>query len=349
MADQDRRAALAAAFETDETDTEVVTPDPAPAPTPEFSTEQPDAYKAEAKAAAAPEGEAPKTADPTDTTTPAQETKPPVTDDSATAPISWTKEEKLHWGKTPPEVRAVISRRELETQRALSTSAQARRFSEDFGRVVSPYAHLIRAQNSNPLQAVENLMRTAGGLTVGTQEQKAAIVAEIIGNYGVDIGTLDAVLSKSPVPQNSGQQSMNPQFAQMLQPVYQFMEQVQNGRQQYEAGLQAKADQDIATFGANKPYFAEVREEMADLIEVAAKRGKNLSLEQAYNAAIAGNPEYTQAQRQKDDVSAAAATLARARRAASSITGAPNGGSMVPKTPADRRGALEAAWDSNSP
>lgn len=352
MTDQDRRAALAAAFDkAEETDAEAqVLPTEQEGQQAELPLEQkPDAYKVEAEAAAAdakPTEAAAADAKPTEAAA-AADAKP--TDEPA--PISWKAEEKAHWAKVPPEVRAIISRRELETQRALSTSAQARKFNDEFARTVSPYAHLIRAQNSTPIQAVDNLMRTAAGLTVGSPQQKAAIIAEIIGNYGVDLQTLDAVLSNQPAPQNVGHASVPPQFAQMLQPVYQFMEKVNSSRQTYEQQQAAKIEEEVSTFGADKPFFDEVREEMADLMEVAAKRGKTLTLEQAYNVAISADPKYASAIQQRthaNDVSAAAATLARARRAASSVAGAPNGSKLTPKAPTTRREALEQAYEDKT-
>lgn len=346
MAEESRRALLEAAFDKVEEEEKVETPaveveaEAKPSETP--VEEKDDAYKVEAEAAKKPDAEPKVEAKPAETPKPAEQ--------SDRAPISWKAEEKALWDKVPAEVRSIIQRRELETQRALSSSAQARRFAEDFGKVVSPYAHLIRAQNSTPIQAVDNLMRTAAGLTVGTQEQKAAIVSEIINNYGVDLQVLDAVLAKTPVPATAGQASLPPQFAQALQPVYQFMEQVQQNRQSYEQRVQQEAATSVEQFGANKPFFDEVREDMADLMEVAARRGRVLSLDDAYKQAIAMNPQFSAAvnQNQKaNEVSQAAATLARARRAASSVRGGPQGGSMGQKTPTSRRESLEQAWEDS--
>lgn len=349
MPPEDRRAQLSAAFDKTVEEEKVesaAAAEPAAAepvveaPATPVTTPEKDVYTVEAEAAAA------KPAEGTPEVTP-ETPKPPEEDP---VPISWKAEEKAHWSKVPPEVRKTIIRRELETQRALSTSAQARKFAEEFGRTVSPYAHLIRAQNSTPIQAVDNLMRTAAGLTVGDAQQKARIVAEIVANYGVDIKALDEALSSAPPPPNAGAAAIPPQFAQMLQPVYQFMERIENSRKTAEQQMEEKAAADIAAFGADKPFFNEVREEMADLIEIAARNGRTLTLEQAYKKAIAGEDKYSAALEQRNkanEVSQAAATLARARRAASSVAGAPSTGTGV-KTPTTRREALSQAWDEKA-
>src|SRR5688572_18603519 len=71
-------------------------------------------------------------------------------------PNSWKPATREHWSRLPPEVRAEVSRRELEIQQELSKTAQVRRFAQDFANTINPYSHLIRAQNSTPLQAVNN-------------------------------------------------------------------------------------------------------------------------------------------------------------------------------------------------
>jgi len=348
-----RREALEAAFaEEDKVDEQETTPvevEVQSQGTAETDTASETPYEVEAKAAAREEA-AEKPQQTAQQELPLEE-KPVAAPDAA--PISWKNEEKAHWAKVPPEVKAIIQRREQEVQRALNNTAHARRFAGEFQQVVAPFAHLIRAQNSNPLQAVQNLMTTAAGLTTGNQQQKAAIIAEIISNYGVDLQVLDTTLAEgqsNPNP-NAGQGSIPPQFAQALQPIYQFMESIQNSRQSYEQQMAAKAAEEIENFGATKPFFNELRDDMADLMEMAAKRGRKLSLEDAYRTAVAGNPQYASALKQNTDaasVSAAAATLARARNAASSVSGAPRGGSSADKVPNTRRGALEAAWNDKS-
>lgn len=272
-------------------------------------------------------------------------------EDDLKVPISWKTEEKAHWAGVPKEAKAAILRRELETQRALSISAQARKFSDEFVKTVQPYAHLIRAQNSTPLNAVDNLMRTAAGLMTGTADQKAAIVAEIIGNYGVDVPTLDKVLTAAVQnPKfNANSAALPPQMLDALKPVYEFMDRVKTERQQREQQVKEQVEQQIEEFGRDKAFFDEIREEMADLIDFSAARGRSLTLQDAYDRVIAMNPKYKEAIAQKthaSEVSQAGATLAKARRAASSVVGSPAGGSVSPKPPATRREALERAFDN---
>jgi hypothetical protein len=280
-----------------------------------------------------------------------QGTVAPSADGAPKPPQSWTPAEREHWGKMPKEAQAAVQRRELEVQQVLSRSADSRKFQDQFVKTVQPYAHLIRAQNSHPLQAVNNLMQTAAGLMTGNQPQKAAIVAEIIANYGVDIQTLDDVLSKRPVQQGKAPNELPAPVAEALRPIHEFMSRAEQARSQQIQHIQADAVTVVEKFGETAPFFDDLREDMADIMEVAASRGKILTVEQAHARALAMNPEIQAivAQRAKAaKLNSDPAKLARARKAGSSIKGAPANGAGGGAKPNSRRAALSEAWDDAS-
>jgi hypothetical protein len=233
----------------------------------------------------------------------------------------------------------------------ISQNDHHRKFTEGFGQVIRPFAHLIQSEGSTPLQAVKNLMTTAAGLKVGTAEQKARIVAEIIGNYGVDIGTLDTVLAGGAHKAAGKPAAVDPAIMQALQPVYGFMSEVQQARQARTQRQMEEANE-IVERSSTLPYFDDVREDMADLMEVAAKRGIEMTIEQAHEKALALHPEIAkEVARQKATEEARAnggTRLAKARRTASTLTGAPASGDGGKTQPTTRREQLEAAWDDAS-
>lgn len=274
------------------------------------------------------------------------------------APISWRGPEKAHWQNIPRPAQEAILRRELETQQVLSKSGQARSFVQEFGKTISPYAHLIRAQGSTPLAAVDNLMRTAANLMTGNEQQKAQIVAEIVTNYAVNPKLLDDALAavfgdgRTPPP-NHGQGVLPPQFAAALRPIHDFMAGVENNRQAYMQRVEADADRAIEAFEASHPHMDILRDEMADHMEFAHSKGRSMTMQQAYDRAMLDHPELKgqgapNGGGAPPDLSAAASTLARARRTASSVRGAPAGGGGALPAPKNRREALERAWDEQS-
>lgn len=264
------------------------------------------------------------------------------------APVSWKGTVKDQWGKLPVDVRQEVLRREKEISQYISQNDHHRKFSEGFTQTVRPFAHLIQAQGSTPLQAVRNLFTTAAGLTTGNSEQKARIVAEIISNYNVDIKTLDTVLSNGAPQQNQGVGAIPPAVAQAMQPIYGFMNEIQQLKQMREQRQQQEA-MSVVEESSDLPYFDDLRDDMADLLDIAAKRGVEMTLQQAYEKAVAINPDISAAVSKQKAIAEAKANggtrLARARRAASTITGAPAGVPGGSGKPSSRKEALESAWD----
>lgn len=265
----------------------------------------------------------------------------PVTDK---APQSWKPAIREHWGKIPAEARAEIKRIDLEVQRTLSQTANVRKFANDFANVVNPFAHIIKAQASTPLQAVHNLMTTAAGLVQGSQPQKAAILAEIIQNYGVDLEVLDDYLSKNWDPKQGLKKPQLEAPPAWAQPVFSFMQTVEQQRAAHEERVKQDADAQIEA-ATSKPFFDDLRDDIADVMEIATKRGLVMTIDQAYDKAVRLRPDIEKLIPRKPSVND---KITRARRAASLISGAPSSGKPVggkagPKT---RKEQLTEAWDN---
>lgn len=267
-------------------------------------------------------------------------------------PISWKAAAKEQWAKLPLDIKNEVLRRETEISKYISANDHHRKFTEGFAKTVQPFMPLIQAQGSTPLQAVRNLMTTAAGLSTGSTEQKARIVAEIIGNYGVDVETLDKILaSGAHKTSNSGSGHVDPAIMQALRPMYEFMGEVRQAREMSEQRKRQEAEALIEQH-SNLPFFDDLAEDIADIMEIAAKRGVELNLQQAYEKAVALNPDISKVINQRKAAEEARANggtrLAKAKRAASTITGAPVGGSGGSSAPKSRRDALEAAWEEHA-
>lgn len=273
------------------------------------------------------------------------------------APQSWKPGVREHWGKIPAEARAEITRREREIQTTLSQTANIRKFANDFANVVNPFSHLIRAQHSTPLQAVQNMMQTAAALMTGNNQQKASIVAEIIQNYGVDLNELDQILTEV-VKQNNGRMpnrgNSRPQeeIPIWARPLLEQNQRLQQMAQQHEETMRASADEEIAKVEI-EPYFDDLRDDIADIMEFSAKRGVRMTVKQAYDKAVQLNPEISKlVQQQKNSLKnkTNGQTMTRARRAASAIAGAPSGKAAgKPQAEGEkksRREQLLEAWEN---
>jgi len=103
----------------------------------------------------------------------------------------------------------------------------------------------------------------------------------------------------------------------------------------------------------NFPYFEEVSNDKADIVEMYAKRGVAVSLEDAYTRAVRMNDGTFQAANVRDSSQAAtqAALTAhqeaqRAKGAAVSVSGSPTGTGRNTGNPSDLRGTILGALES---
>lgn len=354
---EDRRTAIAAAFdsamEKEDEPSNVVEkglPPAAEPPATRVKPEQaegsePDGSKEPGKpeASATPEGDS-------------GEDKPaddkPVKADRA--PQSWRAPTKAKWEAVDPEVKQEVLRREREVTRALSETSQARQIAQRLGQAVQPYQQRLQAMGADPIKAVGELLKADYLLATGAKHAKAQMIAKFIKDYDVDVAELDGVLSGQK-PLDPVESRVEQLLQQRLAPFQQFMSQAEQERQRAHAAREAELGETIATMedNPNFPHFDSVRVDMGDIIDLNAKRGVYLSLEQAYSRAIAMNPEISQAvtasaeqEAKRVAAEAANARAQRALRASKSVGGSPSGlAPMVPPA-TDRRATIAAAFDA---
>jgi hypothetical protein len=265
-------------------------------------------------------------------------------DGFAKPPQSWKPGAREVWGQLPSDVRAEVYRRERETAVAIQQTAQAREVLSTVQSIQQEFAPALQAEGVDVVTATRNLMQISSRLRFGTPAEKAMTVAQIMQAYGVDVMTLDSILSNSPMPQQAQVQQQ-----QLRDPrVDGLLSQIAQARQTAVAEVHQQAVSEVDQFGSGKDFFNDVREDMADLIEVAARRGVDLSLEQAYERACQMNPEISRVLAQRAAAGQAQnqnRSTARARAASSSVRSTPVTGGVA-ATPENLRGALEAAWES---
>ena len=360
----DRRAALEAAFDQAEqeasSDPEVDSPageDPPieaapPAtdgtpPEPGIETEVEPAKPSEETPPEPAKGEGVETA---------QEPPEPVAEPQSdlVAPVGWRGAAKQKWANAPKEIQEEVIKREREIGGALREAAEARQFQTKFQETIRPFESIIAAQGSDALTATRNMMQTGAALVMGTPAQKAQTVAQIVQQYGVDIDHLAAAIDgQAPAEGAPGNGAGAPDPAmqrwmqQQLAPVQQLMSTLQQREQQQHQQIQHEAATDIETFSVDPKnvYFEDVRDTMGDLMEVAGRQGRELSLQQAYDTACRMNPQiapHFQAQQGASSVQEARTAAERRAAAASSI--APRAQPASMPEPKDRREAIEQAW-----
>lgn len=270
--------------------------------------------------------------------------------DSLKAPVGWSPKEREQWSKVPRELQERITSREQEMAQSMAGTKEARQTHDYFNQVTNQFGSVLAADGfKHPMEAVQAAFGTMAALRMGTPEQKAQEVARLVGQYGIDINALDQALVGQPVAAQADPQAAHIEqlLDQKLAPVSQLMqtvEQLQN--QQVTAGRQ-QANTAVKDFAQNAEFLSDVREDMADIIDLAAKRGVNLSLQDAYDRACAAHPEISGvlAQRKRDEaIMGGQQVLESKRQAASSISGRQTGAGGR-STNLSLRGSIAAAFD----
>jgi len=275
----------------------------------------------------------------------------PLLGDAEKAPVSWTPAAREHWGAIPPAAQAEINKRESDISRGLQQAAGHKRVADEYYQTVAPFQNFIQAEGSTPAQAITELMTTAAQLTMGSPAKKAEVVKNIIAQYNVDIGVLDQILSDQPVADDPNAPLLDA-IDQRLAPINTFMGQVNSGREEAAHAVNTEATTELAEFQqTHAEFYEDLREDMADLMDMAANRGRSMTLEQAYERASSVHPEIGPILTQRAAAEAgkvSADALAAKRAAASSIRGSANAGGQAIPEGNDMRATMTELWDDAS-
>lgn len=270
-------------------------------------------------------------------------------------PQSWKGDAKKVWDTLPLNVRQEVARREREMLPVMQQASTDRQRIQQIVEVITP--HRERIQNmygGDPVAAIGNLLQAEQMLTTAPMQQRAEFVAKMIQQYKVDIHALDAALVGQPMPEQVRQQSTIEQLLeQKLAPFQQFLQSQQQREQQQYRQQQEQVNSTVHDMATDPryPYFNEVRSDMADIVELGARRGVAISLEQAYARAVRMNDDVFQATSVRDSTQGATNAALEAHRAAQaakgasvSVSGSPTGTGRNLGNPSDLRGTIEAQF-----
>jgi len=262
--------------------------------------------------------------------------EPPPQDEAAQlpksrAPSSWRPALREKWAALPAEVQQEVLKREREIGQGFNEVGEVKKFRDSFLQTINPYQNIFQAEGNQPLKTINDLLQTASVLYNGGAMQKAQTVAQMIKSFGIDLQILDGILSGQPQQAGNAAPGMNSNtdIARLVQNAVQSaLAPVLQGQQEAARLEEQNAVSAIDTFALDpkNEFFEDVKNEMADLLEMAAKRGQKMDLSTAYNRAILTHSDIADivAQRKLQEKAAVASSAAAAaRKRAVSITGAP--------------------------
>lgn len=247
--------------------------------------------------------------------------EPDATSDDAAkldaAPLDWTPALREKWKDLDPAVKKQVMDRDKHVNQMLQDGAQSRKTGESLNGLAQSYKAILDAEGvSDPMQAVEGLFKTVGTLRMGSPQDKANTIAKMIQVYGVDINTLDAAIvggqeTAAPAVDPTIQKMINDQMA----PVNQLLN---NMTLQQDNNVQTE----VQTFAGANEFYEDVKMTMADFLEVAAKNGQKMTMEDAYNRSCAINPEISKVKADRamqENLLGNSSLMETKKRAASSV------------------------------
>jgi hypothetical protein len=249
------------------------------------------------------------------------------------------------------DIQEEIDRREKEIEQGLRMSSDNRRFKEQFDQLTQPYQQFFAAEGAQPIDGFKNYLQTAAALRVGSPAQKAQIVAGIIQQFGVPIETLDSLLSGNIQTSQQAPDPILQTVQQQLAPIQQFMQQFQQRQQEVQQKTNQQLEQELESFFSdpNFEFANDLRHEIADVLELSANRGQQISLHDAYNRATLLHPEIAKViadRKLKQAAQSQSAAAQQAANAAVSVRGDAPSQSGNTANHDNLRSSLEAAWDT---
>lgn len=264
----------------------------------------------------------------------------PDSDTSLKAPSRWKPALREKWAALPDDVKAEISFRESATEKFRNEVQGERKVAQQFTQAMAPFQSILAANNADPIKTTQSLMQTAAGLQMGTPRQKAQIVSNIISQYGVDINSLDEILAG--MAPKEGNQQMEELVTQRLAPMQKYVNELQQQQAQQVQQGQAQVATELSAFSSSKEFYEDLRGDMADIMEMSARRGAQITLEQAYVKAMTLNPDISKIVEDRK----AASVLGQKRHAASSLAQTSMAPAGAPSSTGSVSGDLAAAYDA---
>lgn len=185
-------------------------------------------------------------------------------------PSSWKKDYEEHWGNIDPQVQEYILQREADFAKGVSTYKSQWDMAAPIMEAIGQFAPMLQQNNADPAQWIQNLGNAHQTLVYGSPDQKLQMFAQLANDYGINLGAL------------TGEQGYDPQFSTLAQELGQIKNQWQQFQQMQERQEQQVLQSEIQEFKQDKPYFEDVRETMARLLQSEVAN----DLQDAYDKAV---------------------------------------------------------------
>lgn len=246
-------------------------------------------------------------------------------------PSSWKKDYWDYWEKigSNPELAPLqdyLEQRESEFAKGVSTYKSQWDQAAPIYEAIQPFMPELQQYGIRPDQWIQNLGNAHRTLALGTPEQKLQMFAKLATDYGVPLQALTG-------------QPVDPQFGNVVGELTTLKQQLQQFQAAQEMQERAALQQHIEQFKANAPYFEQVKDTMAQLLQ----SGVATDLQTAYDKAVRLHDDIWQEQQAQQ---AKREAEERAKQAAEKKAKAVSPKSATPTGPASTGGGKTSLRDT---
>lgn len=268
---------------------------------------------------------------------------------------SLKRELEPHWNTAPQELVEAFAQREADFEKGAAQWQSKAQAADAVIEQFKPFEWMLKAEGATPQTAIAPLLQTAAILRVGTPQQKAQSVAQVMQQFNIPLEHIQQFMG-------GAQQPVDPQYNQLAQQVQHLQQQLHHSTQQQEHVQTQRALTVIQQFAQDpkNAHFEALQPRMLALLQapnVNDLLGQDISflsererLQLAYDTALRLDANISQqalaqqqaeAQRQIRERTQAAANTARA--AAVQVSGAPGAPLTASVNPNDRRAVIANA------
>ena len=244
-----------------------------------------------------------------------------------------------NWKNLDSQTKDEFKRYEERISGMAQKYAHDARRAQAMDKVIQPYSQLMQ-MNGGPQNILPALLQTGAALQTGNEVERARTVASLISQFQVNPAQVAGFLKgENPEPSQNEQiqQMINKQMAPVNQQLQYYQQRDQQMRQQGQEQIKGK----IREFAQANEFYGDLSETMADIMDIAARNGREMGLQEAYDAAAWQHPEIRKVMLARQSQG----QIQQRKRAASSIHGTP-GGEGSSAAPADLRSTLEQAFQT---
>lgn len=210
--------------------------------------------------------------------------------DHTKPPSAWTPEMKAKWNAIPEDIRKEVTRREEASARGVQQLKQHYEPMEAVYKAIEPYGAYFQHIQRHPIDYLQEVISIEQTMTLGNPAQKVQMILGLADRYGVPMrqaldsamgGKLNAMIQQAH-QQWGTPAEIPPEVARELYELRQSQENI------VTQAVDAELNQFLAD--GSRPFFDQVKDRMADLIEQGVCEG----FDDAYDMAVYLDPNTRQ-------------------------------------------------------